>query len=81
GDAISMFDLFQYYRDGIGVDRDQEEAVAWVERAGDHGHLGALQLMVRIHLDGLMGKAVDEAKAGQWALKFRQARKRTGNAD
>jgi len=69
-----MFDLSGFYRDGVGVAADARQAVAWAERAADNGHLGALDLMVRVHLEGLMGEAVDEHKAEAWAWKFRNVR-------
>lgn len=74
GDAVAMFDLSGFYRDGVGVAADARQALAWAERAADNGHLGALDLMVRVHLEGLMGEAVDEDKAKAWAWKFRNAR-------
>lgn len=74
GDAIAMFDLSSFYRDGFGVAADAHQALAWAERAADHGHIGALDLMVRIYLEGLMGEAVDEEKAKAWAWKLRSAR-------
>ena len=80
GDAIAMFDLFGFYRDGVGVAADERQAVAWAERAADNGHLGALDLMVRVYLEGLMGVAVNEDKAKAWAWKFRNARLGRGAA-
>ncbi|HEX9568456.1 MAG TPA: tetratricopeptide repeat protein [Rhodospirillales bacterium] len=80
GDAIAMFDLFGFYRDGVGVAADERQAVAWAERAADNGHLGALDLMVRVHLEGLMGVAVNEDKAKAWAWKFRNTRLGRGAA-
>lgn len=80
GDAIAMFDLAGFYRDGVGVVADARRAVAWTERAADNGHLGALDLMVRVHLEGLMGEAVNEDKAKAWAWKFRNARLGRGAA-
>lgn len=74
GDAIAMFDLSRFYRDGTGVAADSRQALAWAQRAADHGHLGALDLMVQVYLEGLMGEAVNEEKAKAWAWKYRRAR-------
>lgn len=74
GDAIAMFDLSRFYRDGTGVSVDSRQALAWAQRAAEQGHLGALDLMVRVYLEGLMGEAVDEQKAKAWAWKYRRAR-------
>jgi TPR repeat protein len=73
GDAISMYDLVGHYREGVGVAADPAQAMAWAERAAERGHLGALELMVRVYVDGLLGQAPDPAKAGEWASKFRRA--------
>lgn len=73
GDAIAMFDLRQFYRDGFGVSKDLNAAVAWTERAARAGHLGAMALLTDIYLEGLYGQAADEAKAVQWAERLRRA--------
>jgi len=74
GDAIAMFDLYGFYRDGVGVAADQAQALTWAARAADRGHLGALDLMVQVYLEGLMGERIDEDRAKAWAWKFRNAR-------
>ncbi len=74
GDPIAMFDLYGFYRDGVGVAVDQAEALTWAARAAEKGHLGALDLMVRVYLEGLMGERIDEDRAKAWAWKFRNAR-------
>ncbi len=74
GDAIAMFDLVGFYRDGTGVAADPRQALAWATRAAEAGHLGALDLMVRVYLEGLLDEPVDEDKAKAWAWKFRSAR-------
>jgi len=80
GDAIAMFDMYAFYSDGVGVAADKRQALAWAERAAENGHLGALDLMVRVHLEGLMGQPVNEDEAKAWAWKFRNARLASGKA-
>ena len=71
GDPIAMFDLREYYRDGFGVGKDLDAAVAWTERAAETGHLGAMALLIDVYLNGLYGQAVDEDRAVRWAEKLR----------
>ena len=75
GDAISMYDLIAYYRDGYGVAQSGDRAFIWAKRAADAGHLKALSYMVRVHLEGLLDQPVDDAKATAWAKRERAARR------
>ena len=74
GEITSMYDLVQFYRDGVGVDVDPKKALFWARRAADAGHIGAMALMIRDYLEGLYGEAPDEGKAAQWAARERHAR-------
>lgn len=75
GDAISMYDLIAYYRDGYGVEPNSAHAFMWAERAANAGHLKALSYMVRVHLEGLLDQPVDEPEAASWAQRERAARR------
>ena len=75
GDAISMYDLIAYYRDGYGVAPSSDRALMWAQRAADAGHLKALSYMVRVHLEGLLDQPVDEPKAAAWAQRERTVRR------
>lgn len=75
GDAPSMFDMMWHYETGNGVDADPAEALAWVTRAAEAGHIGAMDLLVETYLEGnRFAAAPDDAKAEAWALRARQAR-------
>ena len=74
GDARSMYDMFRYTRDGIGVATDAAAAVAWLERAARGGHAKAMALLVDVYLEGLYGQAADIAKAKDWARRARAQR-------
>ncbi|MEQ9558358.1 MAG: tetratricopeptide repeat protein [Rhodospirillales bacterium] len=73
GDPIAMYDLRQFYREGFGVPKDLDAAVAWTERAAEAGHLGAMALLIDIFLEGLYGQSADEARAVHWAERLRAA--------
>lgn len=73
GDPIAMYDLRQFYRDGFGVSKDLDTALAWTERAAQAGHLGAMALLTDIYLEGLYGQTADEAKALHWAQRLHAA--------
>ncbi len=73
GDAISMYDLVAYFRDGYGVARNATIAFSWAERAANAGHLKAMSYMVRVYLDGLLDQPVDEEKESSWAERERAA--------
>lgn len=74
GEITSMYDLVQFYQDGVGVEVDPGKALSWARRAADAGHVGAMALMTRVYLEGLYGEAPDETKAALWAARERHAR-------
>ena len=75
GDAISMYGLISYYRDGYGVELNIAQAFMWAERAANAGHIKALSYMVRVHLEGLLDQPVDEPEAATWVQRERAARR------
>ncbi len=74
GEITSMYDLVQYYRDGIGVARDPARALAWAKRAAEAGHVAAMGLMARVYAEGLFGQTPDERQAADWAARARASR-------
>lgn len=56
GDAISIYDLIAYCRDGHGIEPNSTNAFMWAERAANAGHLKSLSYIVRVHLEGLMNQ-------------------------
>jgi TPR repeat protein len=47
GDPEAMFILARYYEDGIGVEKDMNEAKKWYNKAAASGHFGAKKAMMR----------------------------------
>ena len=41
GNQSAEFRLAKMYRDGSGVEADEEEALKWMRSAAEHGHSGA----------------------------------------
>jgi TPR repeat protein len=74
GEITSMYDLIQYYRDGVGVARDPARALAWAKRAAEAGHVSAMGLMARVYAEGLFGQKPDEKQATAWAARERASR-------
>lgn len=77
GHVISMFEVAFLYHRGEGVEQDDEQAVSWMRRAAEGGHIQAMDRMAQMHLNGLWGIERNEAEAEAWATRAEQAR----NAD
>ncbi len=75
GDRLAMFDLARYYERGTGVAADPGKAFAWFRRAAEAGHVGAMDRMTVIHLEGGLSQPVDREKGAQWAARARAARR------
>ncbi|MHA1537346.1 MAG: tetratricopeptide repeat protein [Alphaproteobacteria bacterium] len=74
GDIGSMAVTSYNYEAGIGTAKDAGKAVHWLERAARGGHVGAMNQMSALYLNGGLGVKPDEEKAKMWAAKSRQAR-------
>ncbi len=74
GDHLAVYELSQMYSLGIGVDRDPDEAIKWLTRAAESGHVAAMDQMVQVYLEGELNQPVDHGKAEYWAHQARQAR-------
>lgn len=77
GDTAAMHDVAVAYEFGRGVAQSHATALTWLKRAGEAGHVGALDRLTQIYLEGLLGVASDEKTALAWAAKAREARLRT----
>jgi TPR repeat protein len=75
GDAVSMFDMFVYFRDGIGTKPDAKRAIKWAEKAAYAGHETAITTLIVIFLEGQLGETVNEARAIEWARRLHELRK------
>lgn len=74
GDDIAMYELTEDYAAGIAPEVSESEVRAWIERAADLGHVGAMDWMVRVYGEGLLGEARDPAKADAWRVRAHDAR-------
>lgn len=74
GDEIAMFDTYHCYERGRGTARDDAAALAWLTRAGEAGHVTAMDKLAEIYLNGGLGAKADEGLAERWATRARLAR-------
>lgn len=74
GDVGSMAVTAFNYEEGVGTVKDPAKAVDWLRRAAKGGHVGAMNQMSALYLEGGLGLRPDEKKAKQWAARSRQAR-------
>lgn len=69
GEAECQFNVALMYERGIGVIKDEKEAVAWYRKSANQGNSDA-QFNVGVMYENGRGVAVDFAQANQW---YRQA--------
>lgn len=74
GDDSSMFEITEYFAAGVTENVSEGEARTWIERAADTGHIGAIEWMVEVYRDGLLGEQADPVKAQQWRRRLHDAR-------
>ena len=67
GDADAQFVLGTMYAAGLGVAKDEVEAVKWYRKAADQGHADA-QFNLGLMYDDGTGVAKDEVEAYKWWL-------------
>jgi uncharacterized protein len=68
GDADSQFNLGLMYEQGLGVSKDEKEAIAWYQKSAMQGNSNAQYNLGVLYENG-RGSAVDFAKANQWYRK------------
>ena len=68
GDANSQFNVGLMYEQGIGVGKDEKEAVAWYRKAAEQGNSNAQYNLAVLYENG-RGTKIDYAKALQWYRK------------
>ena len=74
GDVGSMAVTAFNYEEGVGTVKDPDKAIRWLRLAALGGHVGAMNRMSMLFLEGGLGLKPDEAKAKKWAERSRQAR-------
>jgi TPR repeat protein len=68
GHADSQFNLAIMYEQGIGVGKDEKEAVIWYEKSATQGNAAA-QFNLGVLYENGRGTKVDFAKANEWYRK------------
>ena len=67
-DAVDQYNLGQYYEKGLGVIRDNKEAVKWYTKSAEQGHVKAAFNLSRCYEDG-QGVPRDKKQAMKWFAK------------
>ncbi len=68
GHADSQFNVALMYEQGIGVGKDENEAVAWYAKSAAQGN-SAAQFNLGVLYENGRGTAIDYAKANEWYRK------------
>jgi TPR repeat protein len=68
GHADSQFNVALMYEQGIGVGKDEKEAVVWYDKAASQGHAAA-QFNLGVLYENGRGTVIDFAKANEWYRK------------
>lgn len=68
GHADSQFNVALMYENGIGIGKDEKEAVVWYGNAASQGHAAA-QFNLGVLYENGRGTEVDFAKANEWYRK------------
>jgi TPR repeat protein len=68
GDADSQFNVALMFEKGIGVGKDEKEAVAWYGKSAAQGN-GNAQFNLGVMYENGRGTAVDFTKANEWYRK------------
>ena len=69
-----MFDAYDLFHNGKGMPRNEAVAFLWLRRAAKAGHVGAMDRLVRVYLDGTMGQTQNLTAATRWATRARVER-------
>ena len=72
GNRGAMFNLGQFYKNGVGVEADAVAAVAWYTRAAEAGDTDAQYNLGLCYLKG-EGVAADAAAAAKWYVRAAEA--------
>jgi len=73
GHPEGEYGLAEMYIKGEGVEQDYDEAMLWLERAANQGHVRAAGILVSAYRDGRLGRTVDPAKAEYWNRRLDDA--------
>src|SRR5262249_34705445 len=68
GDPIAQFELGTMYANGVGIPKDDAQAVIWFRRAAEHGNADA-QYTLALRYDNGQGVEKDVSQAVDWYQK------------
>ncbi len=74
GDPVSMFDMYRFYDNGVGIKTDANQAFRWLRLAAGENHVEAMDRMAEVFQRGLLDQTPDPGKAEAWARKADRAR-------
>ena len=69
GNLNSTFNLYEYYMEGRGVEKDEGTAVKYLQKAAAAGHVGAMEKLGAAYCFGTGGLALDTKLAIKWLRK------------
>ncbi len=69
---MSMYHVGEMYRDGTGVERSGQNAIAWFKKAGDQGYMIAWYSIAKIYEEGCEEVEQDWEKALEYYEKAEQ---------
>ena len=70
GNGQAQFNMALMYHSGLGVARDERQAVEWYERAANSGHEMAQAYMAAAYEEGWFGLEANAEKARYWSEKL-----------
>lgn len=68
GHPDSQFNVALMYEQGLGIGKDEKEAVSWYSKAAEQGHSAAQYNLAVLYENG-RGTGIDFAKAHEWYRK------------
>jgi TPR repeat protein len=68
GHADSQFNVALMYEQGIGIGKDEKEAVSWYSKAAEQGHVASQYNLAVLYENG-RGTEIDFSKANEWYRK------------
>jgi len=68
--ADGEFGLGEMYAKGEGVERDDDEALFWFERAANQGHEHAIRVLIIAFERGTLGREIQQDTADEWRQKL-----------
>ena len=72
GNGQAQFNMALMYHSGLGVARDEKQAVEWYEKAAQSGHEMAQAYMAAAYEEGWFGLERDAEKARYWSEQLPQ---------